>query len=215
MLLESRGAFDLIADNVYEIVIMMVLLFLQSFLSWLKSKRHKTETDKKLESIKSEVKDVKKETSTNGGDSTLKDIVHKIDRKLDTLYDRVEAMASSDRARLEFTLNQSMVPHYLADRDGNITFVNGAMVDLFGMNAPHLLKKKRFNCILTQEEKVRVNDAFVYNMENDIEFSMKYTILNRKAQAPVTIFESCEKALDTKGNFMWYLGKIKQVEEKQ
>lgn len=210
-------------DNIWEIVVFCSILALQSILTWVKGKKHLQQ----LETIKADVKDTKKELSTNGGDATMKDVLTNINSKIDkqgiaintcigdigSIRSQIENLTFENRARTEFTMNQSPVAMYIANEKSDVTFTNTAMNNLFGANSPHLLNRKRFNFISTQKQKTEAIEALQLALESGTDFKMGYEILSRKTipHKLIKVCDSSEVALSSTGKFMWMLGRIEEV----
>lgn len=196
-----------------------LLLGAQTFIQWARAKKVRSETDEKLKAIESKVDDTKFELSPNGGSST-RDVINRIHDKLDRVYSDIAllsahltAIVPEIRAKLEIQMNMDSTARYIANELGDIEFVNQAMIELFGMNGPHLMKRKRFNCVETQEEKMKVHDAVVWNVKNKEDYSQEYIIVNRKTKDRIQVCEAFEPVYDKDGKFERFVGSISVIKK--
>lgn len=211
-------------SGVWELIVMGALILLQPLLHMARAKK----VQQQLENIKKDVTETKKELSTNGGDST-KDVLNAMNTKLDkcvvdigscitdvgAIKTQIENLTFENRARTELTMNQSPMAMYIANEKGNVTFVNAAMANLFGANMAHLINRKRFNFISTQQEKGDAIEALQLSLDTGTDFKMDYTILSRKGQ-PHRHIKVCDtaEAMYINGNkFLWTLGRIEEMTE--
>lgn len=224
MLINALFTPEYVGQMLASAVVFALLLGAQTFIHWAKAKRTKDDTNTRLKSIEEKVEHTKYEVSTNGGDKTLKDLVIKmsneqwrIKNSLDRCINDISVLSGhlvgvvKDRAALELTMNSEEEAQYIANEKGDVEFVNYAMIELFGANAAHLKKRKRFNFIETQEEKEEVNESVMWCVVNKLEFSKDYTILNRKRNKTRLVCETFEAVNDAEGLFKHFLGTIKVI----
>src|SRR4029079_961829 len=140
--------------------IMFVLaLALDRLVGWLKNKKSHKTMSTSMETLVSQVQEIKSEITTNGGGS-MKDMVIATNKKVEattqTLNDLkglFKQQLSQQKARLELTLNESEEMIFLCNKDGECTFVNKALQLSFGMNKETLLDYGWLRAIENQKEK--------------------------------------------------------------
>src|SRR5688572_20989435 len=94
-------------NALYTAFLTLIILLINSVVSWLSNKKHKKDTQAKLETISKEVKETKYEVSANGGETTMKDVLNKMSIKIDQLDEKVDRLDAQTRGRTELALDQS------------------------------------------------------------------------------------------------------------
>jgi PAS domain-containing protein len=205
-------------NTLYTGFITLIVLLVNAAISRLLNKKHKAETSLQLESISKEVKETKKELSTNGGDTTMKDVLNNVNTKLDQLHKKTESIErkvqqinAQARARTELALDQSNVPQFLANENGEVDYVNDAMTELFGLGKNHCMVNKWMVAIESQTVKEEIIRRLSFAIKNKFLFKFDVSIKNQKTGNSVNSVFTVEPRLDSEGNFLWNLGKFKEV----
>ncbi len=180
-----------------------------------------TDLHAKVDNITNKVNTMEKELQTNGGSGTVKELVilaHdkviKCNEDICVVQGQIEKIEAQSSARLEASFNQSSDAQFLCNEIGDCTFVNDAMVELYGMNKPHFMGRKWLKALENQEEREKVNERWSYSVKNKIPYAMKYSITNQRTRSTFKVMVTAEPILDAKGNFMWYHGRVKAITEK-
>lgn len=211
----------LIADNIYQIVIMIVLLSLQSILMWLKNKKPKEEqkvvaqglqvtlqsVSEKLDQQQKDISEMKKEFDFNGG-STVKGMVGNMRNEVSTLKKDMKGLMTQQRVREEAILNLSRECLFICNKDGEVIFANEACKQLFGMTDMHGYEWMR--AISTQKQRHEIKKSLDDSVREKIVFREDFEIinqLNKEFKASVTM--TIHAIWDDEDNFVQFNGIIK------
>lgn len=207
-------------NALYTGFVTLLALLINGFVSYLRAKKHKFETSEKLETISREVKDTKKELSTNGGDTTMKDVVNNINSKVDLLAQRheiferkLQEIIAQARARTELALDQSNTPQFLANEKCQVDYVNDAMSELFGLTKSHCMFNKWMVAIESQTQKEEIEKRMLWAIARRFNFTFDVPIKNQKTGISTNVTFTVEPRLDADGIFLWNLGKFKIKKE--
>lgn len=215
IILESMSEVSTGLDALFAALIGFGIVAINQITQWILRKKplekirgHAEEVKISIESLAKDVTEIKKEIQTNGG-TTIKDVVSKMDSSLTTIEVKLDKVIAQARGRTELALNQSSVAQFLCNENGEITFANDAMVDLFGMNRPHLLKHKYLSVIDSQDVREEIIRRMGFAISKQITFSMNdIPLRSPKTNELKKIRMIVSPTLDDNENFMWFIGKI-------
>lgn len=171
---------------------------------WLKNRKSttavKTGVSEVLGSIKaleSDIREIKKELTYNGGSS---------------LKDQINEMKGLQEARFYTQQNQQPTPIYNCNKIGDCTFSNTALSELFGMHYTEMLGKGWLAAIgENQVDREAVYDEWINSVKNDLPFEREYTVVNQKTKEKFRCRTKAEAQRKKDGEVMFYLGTVTKI----
>lgn len=136
---------------------------------------------------------IDKETKINGGVSTLKDRVILLQREIMTV---AEGMVN---------------PVYRCDIDGNCTFANNALRELFGLSSEEMYRSGWLSAVDINEAS-RVYDHWHDCVKNDKPYSDTYKIINQSNGKYYRVKTSANPIRDAQGKILFWSGTISSEE---
>lgn len=215
MLLQSLPTIQDLGQQLTTGIMFLLVIAIDRIVGWLKNKKAHKVMSTSVETLLAQIRDIKAETTTNGGGS-MKDMVIATNKKVElttqTLNDLKRSFRKQEaqqKARLELQLNENHEMTFLCNKDGECTFVNKALQLGFGMNKESLLDFGWLRAIENQKEKEEVSRSWKYSVSNEISYSMDYTVTNQINRTKIEVTVFADPIWDDDGNLMWYFGKIK------
>lgn len=188
---------------------------LDRIIGYFKNRKANKRQKLSLESIEEQVQRIMKELSVNGGGS-VKDVsiethkeVLKHSKLIEDLQTRTDLLRAQSRAKLEMQLNLDEDPAFLTNENGEFTYVNSAIQDMFGLTKAEMLKFGWLKAISNPREKEDVREALRYSVEERISFSVNFNIVNQRTKTTYLIEMVADPVWDERGNPLWFFGKAK------
>lgn len=189
----------------------VIVMRITMLLSTMKSRRESKANQEKLVA----------EMATNGSDTSIKDVVNKTFEvvkghvvSITRIEEKLEVINAQARGRTELALDQSQVAQFMCDEKGLITYANDAMSEMFGLGKNQLLKNKWLVAVEAQNIREEIIRRIVFSLEKGLLFSMNDIIIKNQRIENKMIYNvkiTIEPTHDSKGNFMWNLGKIREI----
>jgi PAS domain-containing protein len=190
-----------------------------------KEEEQKVNEKAKVESLSQLAADVaalKSELKTNGG-SSIKDIVNATHKEVThlkeqtySLQEQMDNVVAANRARTELALDQSIIAQFMANDKGEVDYVNDAMSDLFGLGKNHFLRNKWLSIIDSQGVREEIVRRLTFAIDRKISFSLSdIPCRHGKNERTFKVKLTIDPKVDSKDRFLWYIGKIKVMEQKE
>lgn len=198
-------------NAIYAAFLSLTLLALNSLLNWLRTKKPLAEQKETLESLHSEVQQVKNELKTNGGTST-KDIVIKTQADVCTIFDHLKSLGwgqSTTNVRIETLMNHANSPMFILNENGDYIFANTSMKQLYGMS--EFPQRIGLNAAVDVKTRMRIRTDLDKALRNKEPFSDEFEIKNQLTGTNCTIAIDIQPSWDQDKNFIQFSGSAKVI----
>lgn len=149
-----------------------------------------------IKAIKSDLTVIKSELSFNSGKS-LKDMVYRI--------------AGETEAFFAIKMNADDVPIYVCDSEGQCTFANTQLCNLFGLDYNQMLGYGWLSAVgKTQHEKDSTYDDWREAIKKDIPYVTEYTVVNQKTGEEIPVKTRAIPVRGKKGEILFYKGEVEK-----
>jgi PAS domain S-box-containing protein len=138
--------------------------------------------------IRAETEPILKEVTPNGGGS-LKDAVKRTESKVDSMGVDVAhaiSLASTNGARLSAVVANLQAAYYEMDADGNVTSVNDAYLELFGLSHAEALAGEAWRKFVDDDDLEAIDRSGARAMEAHTEWYSTFTVCRDGVEVPVT-----------------------------
>lgn len=119
-----------------------------------------------------------------------------------------QTLANTGRLRI-ITKNDS-IGHFECDKDGECTWVNQAVADLFGVERSDMFGHGWAEAVL-EEDRNNVVKNWQESIKYDIPYTYKYRILNKKTNKIINVQASSITIRDIDGSPIMFCGTISEV----
>lgn len=169
------------------------------------------EIQAKLKAQDSQIADVKKELTDNGG-GTTKDGVRLIREDVKSLKDNVMELAETNQANSTIQLNKYSDPMFRLNKLGECEFVNEKMVELVGIPYRDLMVRGFLKAIgRNQSERLQFHEELVDSAKGDVPFCKECFISTKDGPVPCEIRTTAYKRKD-RNTIMFYLAEVKLIQ---
>lgn len=169
------------------------------------------EIQSKLKAQDSQIAEVKKELTDNGG-GTTKDGVRLIREDVKGLKDGVMELAEINQANSTIQLNKYSEPMFRLNKNGECEFVNEKMVDLVGIPYAKLMVRGFLKAIgRNQAERLEFHEQLVDSTQGDVPFCKDcYITTATGACVPCEIRATAYKRKD-RNTILFFLAEVKLI----
>lgn len=198
-------------NAIYAAFLSLTLLALNSLLNWLRTKKPLAQQKETLDSVHSELQQVKDELKTNGGSST-KDIVIKTQNDVTTIFNHIKNLGwqqSTTNVRIETLMNHANSPMFILNENGDYIFANTSMKQLYGMS--EFPQRIGLNAAVDVKTRMRIRTDLDKALRNKEPFSDEFEIKNLLTGTNCTIAIDIQPSWDQDKNFIQFSGSAKVI----
>lgn len=215
MIFEIITIIPTLRDNLAELFVLVATFVSRDMIIWLKNKKNRSAFNETLNTIVTELSAVKSELQLNGGkttkDLTLQNhnLLQEFVGQVRELFVQVKELTIQQRARLEHQLNESPDCQLIFNSQGDCTFANEAVQEMFSRGYEAFHDNSWFNLIKNQAERERIKKSWDFSIQNRIGFTEEFQVKGNLSLQRV--FMSAKPIFDDDGKVIWYIAKIKLI----
>lgn len=162
--------------------------------------KHKVTKDllSKVETLQKGLDAITTELSPNGG-SSFRDKVTRIEESIDLL-----------KARWRLSLTSSSIGQYECDAEGQCTYANRALCEMFGLDESQMMGNGWLASI-DHTDRARVWDDWVRDIAKDIPYEDRYTVVNARTGERIPVKTIAVAHRSRVGKILGFYGRIERV----